>query len=84
MKQWVFIFILLAGLVLGGFIGDVLSAYPALSWLAYGKELGIGATNPIVLDMHVCRLTFGLAININIASILGVFLAMGAYKLFRK
>lgn len=83
-NNWVWIFILAAGLVLGGFIGDVLSGYPGLSWLAYGKELGIGSASPLVLDLYVFKLTFGLSVHVNIASIIGVFLSMAAYKLFRK
>lgn len=79
---WIWIFVLLSGLVLGGFIGDILSGYQSLSWLAYGKEFGLAS--PIVLDFYIFKLTFGLTIRINIASIAGMFLAMLLYKLFRK
>ncbi len=79
---WVWIFILLAGLVLGGFIGDVLSGYQSLSWLAYGKEFGLA--EPLVLDFYIFKLTFALTIRINIASIVGLFLAMLMYKMFKR
>lgn len=84
MRNWLWIFILLAGLVLGGFIGDILGAYPSLSWLGYGKEFGINTASPMVLNFYIFSLTFGLTIRINIASIIGVFLALLGYKLFSK
>ena len=37
---WVLILLLLAGVVLGGFLAQLLSGYPALSWLGYGKSFG--------------------------------------------
>ena len=79
---WLWVFIILAGLVLGGFIGDVLSGYSSLSWLAYGREFGL--SEPLVLDCYILKLTFAITVRINIASILGVFLSMLMYKLFRK
>ena len=32
--------LLLAGVVLGGFIGELAKGVPALSWLGYGQSLG--------------------------------------------
>lgn len=81
---WLWIFILFAGLVLGGFIGDVLGDISALSWLAYGKQFGINASDPMVIDLYIFKLTFGFSMHINIASIIGVFLSMLLYRLFRK
>ena len=51
------ILLLLAGLVIGGFIGEWLSAYPSFSFLNYGKTFGL--TSPVVLDLNVLVLTFG-------------------------
>jgi len=82
--NWLLLFILLAGLVLGGFIGEVLGGYPALSWLNYGKEFGVNPEAPLVLNFYIFRMTFGLMIKINIASIIGVLLSLFLYKLFRK
>ena len=45
------ILLLLAGLVIGGFIGEWLSAYPSFSFLNYGKTFGL--TSPVVLDLNV-------------------------------
>lgn len=79
---WLWLFVLLSGLVLGGFIGDVIGANPTLSWLGYGYEFGL--TEPLELDCYILKLTFAVTVRINIASVLGVFLSMLMYKLFRK
>ena len=72
------ILFVLAGLVIGGLIGNVASNVSWLSWLSYGEEFGL--MDPLVLDLNVLSLTLGLTININIASILGVIIALVVYR----
>ena len=71
---WVLLIMLLSGIVLGGFIGMLTANVSGLSWLNYGQSFGL--ENPIVLDLGLLILTFGLTIHISIASILGVVLAI--------
>ena len=68
----------LAGLVIGGLIGNVASNVNWLSWLSYGEEFGL--MEPLVLDLNVLSLTLGLTIKINIASIIGVIIALVIYR----
>ena len=68
----------LSGLVRGGLIGNVASNVSWLSWLSYGEEFGL--MDPLVLDLNVLSLTLGLTIKINIASILGVIIALVVYR----
>lgn len=70
---------ILAGVVLGGFIGKLASRISALSWLNYGQNFGL--SNPVVLDLGILVLTFGLTIKITIAGILGIVLAIIIYRL---
>ena len=49
-----------------------------LSWLNYGQSFGL--ESPIVLDLGLLVLTFGLQIQISIASIIGVVLAIIIYR----
>ena len=60
------ILLLLAGLVIGGFIGEWLSSYPTFSFLNYGKTFGL--TSPLILDLNVLVLTFGLTVKFNWAA----------------
>ena len=75
---WVLLIMLLSGSVLGGFIGMLTENVSALSWLNYGRSFGL--ETPIVLDLGLLVLTFGLTIHISIASIIGVVLAIIIYR----
>jgi hypothetical protein len=76
-STWVLIMLLLIGAVLGSFIGN-LAAGSSLSWLNYGSTFGL--TSPVVLDLAVLTLTFGLTIHFSIATILGIILAIFIYR----
>lgn len=75
---WVLLVFLLAGLVVGGLLGKLASNIPWLWWLSYEEEFGLN--NPLVLDLSILKLTFGLMIKINVASIIGMILAVFIYK----
>ncbi len=78
-NTWALFLLLLAGVVLGSFIAQLTSGVSGLSWLSFGKTFGL--ENPIVLDLGVLILTFGLKIRFTIASIIGVILAAIIYRL---
>ncbi len=74
---WTLFLLVLAGVVLGSFIGHLASGVPALSWLDYGMHFGL--ENPLKLDVGVMVLTFGLTIKFTIASIVGIIIAAIIY-----
>ena len=78
-NNWALFLLLLAGIVLGGFLGSLAEGVPFLSWLNYGQNFGFA--EPIVLNLGILVLTFGLTIKITIASIIGVLLAIIIYQL---
>ena len=51
---------------------------PALNWLSYGQTFGFDS--PIILNLGMVVITFGLSIKITIASIIGVVLAIFIYR----
>lgn len=75
---WVCILFILAGLVIGGLIGQLTEGVNFLWWLSYGQEFGL--TEPLQLDLGVVRLTFAIMFKINIASIIGVIISMIMYR----
>ena len=75
---WVLLIMLLSGIVLGGFIGMLTANVSGLSWLNYGQTFGL--SNPLVLDLGILVLTFGLTIKITIAGIIGIVLAILIYR----
>ncbi len=78
-NNWSLFLLLLAGIVIGGFIGELTSGVSGLSWLSYGQSFGF--QNPIVLDLGILVITFGLSIKITIASIVGILVAIIIYRL---
>lgn len=72
------ILFIFAGLVIGGLLGEVAAQVDWLSWLAYGQTFGI--EEPFVLNMNVLSLTFAFALHINIASIIGLAIAIFLYR----
>ena len=74
----VFALTLISGLVIGGFLGDVIARLPFLGWLNYGKTIGL--TNPFYLDLSFMTFTFGLTLNLTIAGIIGMVIALILYK----
>lgn len=75
---WILIVFLLSGLVLGGLLGEIASNVNALWWLGYGQSFGL--SSPIELDLSVITITFGLMLKINIASIVGMAIALLIYR----
>ena len=74
----ILILFILSGIVVGGLLGELASNVDFLWWLSYGEEFGI--SEPITLDLIVITLSFGLMLKINIASIIGMILAIFIYK----
>ena len=77
-NSWILLLFLLAGIVLGGLIGELAWKIDFLWWLGYGQTFGL--TEPLVLNLEVVTLTFALQFKINIASIVGVALAIFLYR----
>ena len=75
---WILLVFLLSGIVIGGLLGELASKVSWLWWLSYGENFGI--SSPIELDLSVIRITFGLMFKINIASILGMAIAIFIYR----
>lgn len=77
-NAWVLLLLMLAGIVLGSFVGTLTQNIPGFSWLSYGQTFGLDS--PIVLNLGILIITFGLSIKITIASILGLILAAFIYR----
>ena len=78
-NNWALVLLILVGVVLGGLIGKLCAGVPALGWLGYGQSFGFA--NPIVLDLGILVLTFGLTVDITVAGIIGVVIAIIIYRL---
>lgn len=74
MKTVIKIITIFAGIILGGYLGELALSVPVLSFLAWGKELGF--TQPIVLDLNIIKITLGFVCKLNIAGILGLIISL--------
>ena len=70
--------LILGGIVLGGFIGHYLGDIQYFEWLKFGETFGF--KTPFVLDFGVLSLTLGFAVRINVASIIGIIIAIFVYR----
>lgn len=75
---WILMVFILSGLVIGGLLGEVASRVDFLWWLSYGESFGL--TTPLELDLNILKITFGLTFKINIASIIGMMIAIFIYR----
>ena len=73
-NNWACFLLILAGVVIGGVIGNLFSD----SWLNYSQTFGL--SQPLVLDFGILCLTFGLTIKITIASIIGIAIGILIYR----
>ncbi len=79
-RNLLFAFYLVAGVVLGALIAHLCPGIPYLSWLSYNITFGISAANPLVVDLAVLSLTLGLRINMYVAQIFTLGLALFCYS----
>lgn len=74
--------VLLVGLVVGAFLGELLGAFlPAGFWqtlLTHGPTVGL--TSPATLDLRFLSFTLGLALKVNLLAVLGVIAAALALR----
>ena len=67
--------LLLIGSLFGSVIGQVFGS--TVPWLNYGQTIGL---KPTTLDLSVLSFTFGFTFKINVAGIIGFFLALLVYS----
>ena len=77
-NSWALFLLMLAGIVLGGFIGTLTADMPGFARLNYGQSFGFD--NPIVLNLRILVITFALNIKITIASIIGLVISAIIYR----
>lgn len=75
---WILAIFILSGLVIGGLLGKLASQIDFLWWLGYGQSFGL--TTPLQLDLSILKITFAVIFDINIASIIGMAIAIFIYR----
>ncbi|MGD9568491.1 MAG: DUF4321 domain-containing protein [Sedimentibacter sp.] len=69
------VLLLLSSVIIGTILGKALSGYFPI--LNYGESIGFG---PATLDLSIFSVTFGFNANLTVAGIVGILIAIVAYK----
>lgn len=75
---WSLFLLILAGIVIGGLIGELANQVAFLKWLDYGAAFGL--KEPINLDLKIITLFFKITFDITISSIIGIAIAIFTYR----
>ncbi|GMQ64985.1 DUF4321 domain-containing protein [Vallitalea maricola] len=75
---WALFLLILAGIVLGGFLGSLAKNVEWLRWLNYGLEFGM--ENPVKLNLEVLVIVLQLNFKITITSIIGIIAGIFVYR----
>jgi hypothetical protein len=78
----VLLVILILGTLIGSVVGEVIGSLAPGGWIEaiFSKGVNPGLTPPAVLDLKVLTVTFGLTLRVNLASLLGIVLALFIYQ----
>ena len=78
----VLLVIVILGALIGSVIGEVIAVLAPGGYLekVFSRGVNPGISPPAVLDLKVVSLTFGLTLKINLASLLGIVLALVIYR----
>ena len=69
------ILLILTSVIIGTILGKAFSGiFPVLN---YGEAIGFG---PATLDLNIFTLTFGFSANLTVAGIIGMLIAIIAYR----
>lgn len=79
-NTFMFLFYLLAGIIVGSLVGNVCLGVPGLTWMGYARTIGFAASNPAVLDLIIVKITFGFAMSVSVAQIIFILLSMFIYN----
>ncbi len=78
----VLLVIVILGALIGSVIGEVIGTLAPGGYLekVFSKGVNPGLSPPAILDLKVLVLTLGLTVKINLASLLGIVLALLIYR----
>ncbi|MGI5959968.1 MAG: DUF4321 domain-containing protein [Massiliimalia sp.] len=78
-KGLIFTLFLFTGIFLGSILTEIAQKVPFLSFLTWGKTIGIGVPNPVSIDLAVVTLSFGFSVQMNLAILICVIISLVFY-----
>ncbi|HIT93596.1 MAG TPA: DUF4321 domain-containing protein [Candidatus Faecivivens stercoripullorum] len=78
-KTLIFLLFLMAGLIMGAVLTRVAQQVSFLNWLCWGDSVGFGYPEAVTLNLSVIRLNLGMYVELNVARLICLAAALGAY-----
>jgi hypothetical protein len=78
-KTIAFFFFLLAGMVVGSVVAELLRDVSALSFLSRIYSVGLSTDAPLVLDLIIFKLAFGFTLSVSLSQIFFVIISLIIY-----
>jgi hypothetical protein len=72
-KTFAFLFFVISGIILGGFLAEVCQNIPYFNWMSWGKDIGIENWN---VDLYVIRFHIGFMIRATLSQMVTISLAL--------
>jgi len=76
------IFFLLAAIIIGALVGELIKNVSFLSWLSFGGNFGFGNEGPL-LSFDIFTFWFGFYMKINVLQIILITVALFIYRKVR-
>lgn len=83
-KNFVLIFCLLAGIIVGSLLAGFAQEVSFLKFLAFSQSVGIPVSNPFLLDLIVAKFSIAFEMTINLAQIICLSLSLVLYQKLSK
>ena len=78
-KTLIFLLFFFAGLIMGAVLTRVAQQVGFLNWLCWGDSVGFGYPEAVTLNLSVIRLNLGMYVELNVARLICLAAALGAY-----
>lgn len=79
-KGLVFTLFLFMGILLGSVLTEVAQNVSFLSFLTWGKAIGVGVPNPVTIDLSVVSFSFGFSVQMNLAILICIIASLLFYQ----
>lgn len=76
---WVLVIIVIAGAVLGSVFAEAVGQFTYLAPLSHSISVGIDP--PLRIDLRVIAVTLGFIVRLNLATVLGIIIAIYVFRM---
>lgn len=81
-SRWALLLFIVLGGLLGSILGEAVRGFtpPGMIQRIFAEPITVGVNPPLVLDLKLFTLTLGFTLDINLLTLLGIFLGLYLYR----